>query len=175
MVLDSKSIATVSAVFDWEIYVWLYQHREAHNNRDDNGVMLQLWGADGTLALTIHDVLGRSVSGDSPLEYHGNTSTGDYTGYLAGPHTNTYSYGPYKYIYTEGVSGQIIESGRSGIWIHGGDPATDSSKPWYPLRPTNGCVRITNDDQHTLQVEIEEAIADGSPKTGSIKIREWPY
>lgn len=175
LIFDSKSFATITAVYDWEIYVWLYQHRTTHNNRDDNGVVLQLWGADGTLALTINDVLGRSVSGDSPLVYKGNTPTGDYSGYLAGPCTPSTSYGPYKVVAMTGVSGQIIDSGRSGIWIHGGSPETDTSKLWYPLRPTYGCVRITNNDQYTLQTEIEAAIAAGSSNTGSIKIREWPY
>lgn len=175
LILESKSFAAITAVYDWEIYVWLYQHRTTHNNRDDNGVMLQLWGADGTLALTINDVLGRSVSGDSPLVYKGNTPTGDYSGYLAGPCTPSASYGPYKVVAMTGISGQIIDSGRSGIWIHGGTPETDTSKLWYPLRPTYGCVRITNNDQYTLQTKIEAAIAAGSSNTGSIKIREWPF
>jgi hypothetical protein len=39
---------------------------------------------------------------------------------------------------------------RSGIQIHGGDPETNSSLSWYPLKPTWGCIRISNDDQETL-------------------------
>ncbi|MOA70291.1 hypothetical protein D3C78_1990670 [compost metagenome] len=46
--------------------------------------------------------------------------------------------------------------------IHGGDAATDSSTSWYPLRPTYGCIRISNANQNTLISKI--ATAGGSGK-----------
>lgn len=175
LISDSQSIATVSSTGVWEIYVWLYQHRTASPNRDNLGVVLQLWKPDGSMDWTTNTVLGRSASGDSPMVTNGNTPTGDYSGYLYGPMSNTYSYGPYKVVYMDGVSGDIVTSGRSGIWIHGGDPSSDTSATWYPLRPTYGCVRISNSDQSTLQTRIQNLVNQGAAATGSIKIREWPY
>ena len=69
-----------------------------------------------------------------------------------------------------GVSGVIVESGRSGIWIHGGDPSTDPSATWYPLRPTYGCVRISNSDQNSLQNKINNLISNYHYNTGKIHI-----
>lgn len=175
LLYDSGAVASVTTVFNWIIDVYLYQHRTTHPNRDNNGYLIQLWGADGSRKLLDYTVLGRSVSGDSPLIYLGNTPTGVYSGYLYGPMSNTSSYGPYKVIATTGISGQIIDSDRDGIWIHGGSPETNSSKLWYPLRPTYGCVRIMNSTQYTLQQEVQAAINSGSSSTGTVNIREWNY
>ncbi len=175
LLATSQAIATATTVYNWEIYVWLYQHRDAHPNRDNVGVVLQFWGADGTLGWTDSTILGRSDTGASPLVYHGNTPTGDYTGYLK-TETDTAAYGPYQIVNMTGVSGQIIDSGRNGIAIHGGREGYSSpSDPWYPLYYTYGCVRITNADQYTLQTKIQQAISSGSASTGSVKVREWPY
>jgi hypothetical protein len=85
--------------------------------------------------------------------HYGNTPTGIYTGYLYGPVDNTGSYGPYQVIYTDAVSGIVFTSGRSGIWIHGGT-ASSTTATTAPLRPTNGCVRISNTNQGSLQNQI---------------------
>lgn len=42
------------------------------------------------------------------------------------------------------------KNGRSEIMIHGGSPATHLSLSWYPLRPTYGCIRLSNADQKAL-------------------------
>lgn len=62
------------------------------------------------------------------------------------------------------------QSPSSGIWIHGGDPAPTSSKglPRYPLRPTYGCVRVTNGDQ----LVIQNVLNNQSQKTGVLEIIE---
>ena len=75
-----------------------------------------------------------------------------------------------KYVATTPKSGVAFDSKRSGIWIHGGDPAPTSSKnlPRYPLRPTYGCVRVTNGDQLTIQ----NVLNNQSPKTGELEIIE---
>lgn len=101
------------------------------------------------------ECLGKSASNASPLVYYGNTPTGTYTGFLYEHNKDTYSYGPYKVINMTGVSGQIIESGRDGIWIHGGDPSESGG-----LRVTNGCVRVSNSAQLQLENYITDLISN---------------
>lgn len=135
---------------DWKITVSLPV------NRDYKGT-LRLYRADASL-FTSFECLGRSESNDSMYVVYGNTPTGTYTGYLDGPSSPSSSYGPYKVVNMTGVSGVIVESGRSGIWIHGGDPETNQNLTWYPLRPTYGCVRISNTNQSSLQTKITSLI-----------------
>ncbi len=150
----------------WQIDVLLPK------NRDYKGT-LYLYRAEGDLVSSC-ECLGRSVYNTSMWEVNGNTPTGTYTGYLDGPCSPSSSYGPYKVINMTGVSGVIVQSGRSGIWIHGGDRETDSSRPWYPLRPTYGCVRISNDDQEALQNSITSLVSDSYHySTGYIYISEY--
>ncbi len=122
----------------WQINVLLPE------NRDYKG-MLYLYRAEGDLVSSF-ECLGRSAYNTSMWEVYGNTPTGTYTGYLDGPYSPSSSYGPHKVINMTGVSGVIVESGRSGIWIHGGDPETNPDLPWYPLRPTYGCDRQHKSD-----------------------------
>lgn len=72
-----------------------------------------------------------------------------------------------------GISGVIKTSGRSGIWIHGGDPASSGSST-YPLRPTYGCVRITNAHQNTMVTKITSLTSSTGyhDTTGKISIVE---
>lgn len=148
---------------DWKITVSL------PSNRNNKGT-LTLYNCSGT-SISSFECLGRSVSNGSMTVTNGNTPTGTYTGYLYGPASPTSSYGPYKVVNMTGVSGVIVSSGRSGIWIHGGDAATDTSDTWYPLRPTHGCVRISNSNQSTLQTKIENLINNSyHNKTGNIVI-----
>lgn len=125
-------------------------------NRNNFGT-LTLYDATGTQIL--QDIcLGKSANGTSMYTEFGNTPTGEYTGYLGGPEQQTSSYGPYKVIKTTPVSGIIVDSGRYGIWIHGGNPNPDPNSPHYPLRVTEGCVRITNDTQLALQNSITNLV-----------------
>lgn len=120
------------------------------------------------------ECLGRSAYNTSMWEVYGNTPTGTYTGYLDGPHSPSSSYGPHKVINMTGVSGVIVESGRSEIWIHGGDPETNPDLPWYPLRPTYGCVRISNANQLALQNNITDLVSNNYHySTGNIDISEY--
>ncbi len=43
---------------------------------------------------------------------------------------------------------------------------------WYPLRPTKGCVRITNADQLVLETEIEDLMDRYHYVIGNISIYE---
>lgn len=164
LVATSPSV-TVTVSGQWHIDVVLPV------NRSQLGT-ITLYNASGESVLT--DIcLGKSESGDSMYVLYGNTPTGEYTGYLHTHNDSTYSYGPYKVIYTIPQSGAIVESGRSGIWIHGGDPSTDTSSPHYPLRVTYGCVRVTNEMQLQLQDTITNLISDQYHyETGTISITE---
>jgi len=122
--------------------------------------------------LFISEVLGRSESGASPLTTNGDTPTGTYTGYIGSVQDSEYSYGPYKVLEMSGVSGQIVQSGRTGIWIHGGAPNTNQSSTMYPLRVTYGCVRLSNENQLLLINEIQGYVNAGADRIGNIDIME---
>lgn len=157
----------------WEIYVYMHVH--AYGDRDYVGQGLVLYKPDGYSYWAVPNgtILCRSVSGDDPTVYKGNTPSGTYTGELYGPLSPSSSYGPYKLILTTPVSGQVVDANRSGIWIHGGDPSTDTSKTWYPLRPTYGCVRITNADQKTLAEKVQVLVNLGADSVGTVYMFEW--
>lgn len=143
-------------------------------NRNNFGT-ITLYDADGSvvrstycLGLSQYDNDGK---GD-PLITFGNTPTGTYDAVLGWPRKpSNYSYGPYKNIILTGVSGQIIQSKRSDILIHGGDPSPKNYST-YPLRPTNGCVRITNSDMNKFDKSIENLISNGYSSKGTVKIIE---
>lgn len=164
--LTEKTTTSTDTIYGkWKINVAL------PINRNYKGT-LKLYKADGSLAASM-ECLGRSVSNASMYEYQGNTPTGTYTGYLYGPVSPSSSYGPYKVVNMTGVSGAIITSGRTGIWIHGGDPSTDTTATWYPLRPTYGCVRIANTNQKVLQDQITTITSsEYHYSTGNIYISE---
>lgn len=88
----SESAVRSSYSGRWEIIVYLHVH--AWGDRDYVGEGLVLYAPDGSWYWNTTTVLGRSVSGASPLVYRGNTPTGIYEGILAGPMSNTGSYGP---------------------------------------------------------------------------------
>ena len=150
LLTSKKSPSAITITGEWNIDVVLPKDRNTKGT-------LALYNATGIRSMSC-ECLGRSVRGYDTMITFGNTPTGVYNGYLDGPSTNTSSYGPYKYVYTYGVSGEIIDSGRTGIWIHGGDPADEVDPRWpqaYPLRPTEGCVRVSNTNQRSIQTILE--------------------
>lgn len=102
------------------------------------------------------DCLGRGSECPDHTKWwatNGDTPTGSYSGTLiaAAPAADEYSYGPYKRIDFTALGGHALQAqtnGRDGIMIHGGGAATSGT--WYPLRPTHGCVRVSNEDQKNL-------------------------
>lgn len=101
---------------------------------------------------------------NDPSEYKGNTPTGVYSGYLDGPFlTEKNSYGIHQVIRLTGISGEIMEcTARSGLLIHGGrDGEASPNASYYPLWPTNGCIRVTSDFQKILQDTITQWINEG--------------
>ena len=113
---------------------------------------MTVYNASGVSQMSVN-CLGKSAYGYDMYTKNGHTPTGTYTGYLYGPVSPSSSYGPYKVVAMTGVSGVIVTSGRSGIWIHGGTAASTDSAT-YPLRPTYGCVRISNSNQNTMVTKI---------------------
>lgn len=141
------------------------------SNRAQFGT-LTLYNASGTSQMSI-SCLGKSAYGYNMYTTNGDTPTGTYTGYLYGPVPPESSYGPYQVVAMDGVSGVIVSSGRSGIWIHGGDAASTGAST-YPLRPTYGCVRISNSNQSILQTTITNLTSSTGyhDDTGNITISQ---
>ncbi|AIQ15515.1 hypothetical protein H70357_01480 [Paenibacillus sp. FSL H7-0357] len=136
---------------------------------------LKMYNDSGALVFGPVQALGRSEYGYSWSQTDGHTPTGVYSAAISKepmPQTvkNKRSYGPSKYIIMDPVSGNALiaeQNGRSGLWIHGGDPA-DTGAPSYPLRPTHGCVRLSNEDQHSL-IYVLSTLGGG---TGKVTIAE---
>ena len=140
-------------------------------DRNQKGTIV-LYDASGTSLLT-GDCLGQSESG-APMDVEfGRTPTGEYIGYLGEHYGTTYSYGPYLVVKTEPISGIVKTSGRSGIWIHGGDPNPDTTSPLYPFRVTHGCVRVTNGRQLQIQSMITNLVSEQYHyERGTVSIRQ---
>lgn len=64
------------------------------------------------------------------------------------------AFGPYGRVHLyKGISGNFLkaeQAGRSEILIHGGKARSTKKDTWYPLHPTHGCIRLTNEDMKTL-------------------------
>jgi hypothetical protein len=122
---------------------------------------LQVFDDAGVLVFGPLDCLGRADSQDALL--HGNpardstrpfgdTPTGDYQPVQLVTHSNGESdlhmYGSYPSLLLDPISGDALQSrvnGRSGLMIHGGTSASNGA-----LRPTHGCVRLSEDNQRNL-------------------------
>ena len=164
-VWTSHNSSSITVRGSWHITVVL------PTNRIYKGT-ITLYNASGTAILTA-ECLGLAEGNGSMYVEGGNTPTGEYTGTLEVCYGSTFSYGPYKVIDMTGVSGAIIESGRDGIWIHGGDPSIYPSTSFYPFRPTGGCVRVTNETQLQLQNLITGLIESAYHyQEGTISITE---
>ena len=91
-----------------------------------------------------------------PLKPYRHTPIGEYKvlGYLkTGDITHPVrSYGQGSAISLQPTGGHAFmaaQNGRTGLLIHGGDP-----KPSGGLRPTNGCIRLSNEDITALMSTI---------------------
>ena len=137
-------------------------------NRDNKGT-LYLYDPDGQNTF-ICECLGRgSNHEDNDFDHtdwwktNADTPTGVYSGSIIPPASDTAAYGPYKRVnmvacYEEDHADIAAHSGyfRSGIQIHGGrEGRSTPDQPWYPLWPTYGCIRVSNDNQNTIISLIE--------------------
>lgn len=125
---------------------------------------LRLYNSSGTLLLTA-DCLGKSASGLPWDVTKGDTPTGTYTGRLSGPDSPASSYGPHKLVAMTGVSGNIATTSRWGIGIHGGGSETT-------LSATDGCIRVFNSVQWSIQSTLESLINAGHYETGYVYVNE---
>jgi hypothetical protein len=108
-----------------------------------------------------------------PLRPFGDFPLGEYSGQLVelpsppGPVFER-EYGPYGYIVLTAVAGDALQAqknGRYGIRVHAGDP--------YPsggLRPTHGCLRLSNADF----LELRQAIEALGPQALTLQATEPP-
>ena len=81
-----------------------------------------------------------------PLKPMGDLPTGTYTCTLGVVEQPKRSYGPNPVIHLTPTGGDAMvaaKDGRDGLLIHGGDPTVDGCG----LRPTHGCLRLSDDDQ----------------------------
>jgi hypothetical protein len=121
---------------------------------------------DGML-LAEFSALGRGSRGpgDTSLLKDGNTPTGSYKGseFIETKGRNLASYGPWGALRLKPESGNAVLAqdvfGRKGLLIHGGALAT--SGLWKgKLKPTHGCIRLSNSDMKRLREIIEAARYD---------------
>jgi|SRR3972149_2847009 len=95
-----------------------------------------------------------------PLRPFGDLPTGAYRGVLTLPGTPERSYGPGKRVLLVPEQGECLraqnEFGRHALMIHGGDLHHTGK-----LRPTWGCLRLSNSDMAYLVAEIEANIRAG--------------
>ncbi|MNI16099.1 hypothetical protein D3C73_694240 [compost metagenome] len=113
---------------------------------------LKVYASDGTLKFGPVQALGRSADNIDWDQTNGHTPSGVYDAVVVAAGSSEYSYGPYKRVSLDPVSGNALiaeNNGRTGLMIHGGDPASTGAVS-YPLRPTYGCVRLSNANQKTL-------------------------
>lgn len=133
-------------------------------NRDKPGT-LQV-EVDGR-PVAAFSVLGRGSrgAGDTSLQTNGNTPTGTYS---ANQITETRSlpqdsYGPWGAVRLQPLAGNAVLAevmGRHRLLIHGGALATTG--PWEnSLRPTHGCLRVSDGDMKQLRSILEENRTDG--------------
>lgn len=140
-----------------------------YDRRDYKGV-LKMYNDSGALVFGPVDALGRGDRDDNNEANwkltDANTPQGVYGASVAAAGTPESSYGPYKRVaMTPFISGDITQTTRSGFYIHGGDPATSGT--WAPLRPTHGCIRVSNDNMKALL----DAISKVGGGTGKVTVQ----
>jgi hypothetical protein len=109
---------------------------------------------------------GSVGAGNTMFQNKGNTPDGKYRGELvATKGWNEASYGPNGAIRLHPISGNAYKAwkiyGRTGLCIHGGNPPKDADKNKEVmtggLRPTYGCLRLSNENVAKLMQVLEDA------------------
>jgi hypothetical protein len=142
-------------------------------DRTKTGSLILVDDSGNTLAGP-YDVLGKADNGTAvahgnpnrdPLLPYGDTPEGIYGINRAvatgnGTVYTAHSYGPYGALVLQPISGDAqtaANAGRIGLMIHSGDAGQTN-----PLRPTHGCLRLSNDSMNALM----QAIANSSEVDG---------
>src|SRR5690349_7872300 len=101
--------------------------------------------------------------GRNPLRPYGDTPVGSYDCTLLSPGDNLRSYGPHGRIALRATAGDALAAAnsgvdadpddghRSGLLIHGGAPG-----PRGGLRPTHGCLRLSDENMAALLAVFKE-------------------
>lgn len=92
----------------------------------------------------------------NPLLPFGDTPLGVFIGTVIPAGTDTAGYGPGKRILLTPVSGDCLtaeKNGREGLMCHSGDP-NHAYTQWNGLRPTFGCIRLSNPDMAAIIVAV---------------------
>lgn len=135
-------------------------------NRDNKGT-LKAYNASGALIFGPVSALGRGSNHTANGYDHTNwrlknadVPTGVYNTVVHSAGA-TASFGPHQRVwFNSAVSGNALiaqNNGRDEIMVHGGNPETNISATWYPLRPTYGCIRLTDNDQESLMIALNGA------------------
>jgi hypothetical protein len=137
---------------------------------------LQVFNDAGAPALGPVDCLGRADAQDAKL--HGNpernstlpfgdTPVGKYSLVRlvshSGSESDSHTYGDYPSLLLDPISGDALKAkknGRFGLMIHGGAPSGTAK-----LRPTHGCVRVSEDNQRDLVAVVVQSALGSSTAT----------
>lgn len=90
-----------------------------------------------------------------PLKPFGDTPIGRYSGSVVGPDEDTNGFGVHGRIALTPIAGAAllsVKAGRAGIMIHGGAPNSAGK-----LRPTYGCVRVSDDSMAQILAALDKA------------------
>lgn len=80
-----------------------------------------------------------------------------------GAPAETYGVGKRVHLY-KAIDGEMLEAekkGRSEILIHGGKITPKRGTPWYPLRPTYGCLRLSEENMSHLITVLTHLGSEG--------------
>ena len=131
-----------------------------HHDRLRPGALTVLPDAGGAALLGPVPCLGRAdneaaaLHGNpdrDPKRSFGDTPTGEYRVAKTVPHsgeTDIHSYGAHPSLLLDPQTGDALlakQAKREGLMIHGGAPSTAGG-----LRPTHGCIRLSEDNQLAL-------------------------
>ena len=101
--------------------------------------------------------------GDTPLGEYGITEVVP----TGGPAMPAHSYGPNGALRLNPVAGQALiakRNGRTGLLIHGGDPRPSDGG----LRPTHGCLRVSDPNMAVLAPLVRDLLARGEDVTVNV-------
>jgi hypothetical protein len=90
--------------------------------------------------------------GDTPI---GTYSVAALVDHMASE-TDLHTYGAHPSVLLEPLTGQALtakQQGRTGLMIHGGAPSQTGG-----LRPTHGCVRLSENDQGSLMTLVTPVV-----------------
>lgn len=140
-------------VYDYHIVANLGKNRNVPGT-------LKVYDKTGKLVLKPVQALGRGTNHPlndndhtQQLKRNADTPSGVAKCRVIGAGGSVKSFGKHDRVHLyEGLEGNFLkaqQAGRSEILIHGGTNPTQG-QPWSPLRPTHGCIRLSEVDMNKL-------------------------